>query len=31
MEEDGMDLINLIEDRVKWRVVLDKVINICFP
>jgi len=31
MEVGGMDLINLIQDRVQWRVVVDKVINICLP
>jgi hypothetical protein len=38
MEEEGMDFINLIEDRVQWRVVVDTAIvvvdsamNISFP
>jgi hypothetical protein len=31
MEQEDMDLVNLIQDRVKWRVVVDKLMNNCFP
>jgi len=31
MEWRGMDLIDLAQDRVRWRAVLNKVMNLRFP